>query len=281
MILVTGASGNVGRPLVAGLLASGVQVRALSRDPAATRWPDGLDVVRGDLSVPDTLAPALEGIDTVFLVWRQLTARDHAAALRVIASGGRRVVYVSSLTVRDDLARQLHPMSQVHAEIEAAIRASGGAWTFLRAAWLATNALGWADEIRSTGTVRMPYLASGRSPIVPEDVAATGLRVLLDVGHDGATYVLTGPERLDVSAMVAAIGKAIDRPLRCAELTPEVARCELIEAGTSEELTDAYLAALERLVGMPEPVTDAVSRITGTHARSFADWAREHADAFR
>jgi uncharacterized protein YbjT (DUF2867 family) len=281
MILVTGAGGNVGTPVVAGLMDAGAHVCALSRDPGASAWPEGVDVVQGDLSVAESLRPALEGVDTVFLIWRQETAFDHEAALRVIASEGRRVVYLSSLTVLDDLERQLHPMSQIHADIEAAMARSGGPWTSLRSAWFATNALGWAEEIRNTGEVRAPFPQVGRSPIVAADIASVAVRILLDPGHDGATYVLTGPNRHTLASMIEIIGEAIGRPIPCRRVSREEGRQRLIDGGASEDLADAAIAGWERLVDHPEPLTDTVAAIAGRPPTPFSDWVRDHVAAFR
>jgi uncharacterized protein YbjT (DUF2867 family) len=279
VILVTGATGNVGGRVAARLLDLEVPVRALTRDPAGARLP-GAEIVGGDLSHADSLGAALDEVDTVFLVWHQASVEHPDAAIEAIAGHARRVVYLSSLTVRDELEVQTHPMTEIHAEIEDLIRGSGLAWTFLRAGTFASNALGWADEIRETGVVRLPYPQAGRSPIVADDIAAVAAHTLTDGGHDGMTHVLTGPEQLTLGKMVAAIGVAIGRPLRADAIPPEIARAELVARGASEELADAALAYWARLVAEPEPVTDTVARITGAPARTFASWARAHATAF-
>jgi uncharacterized protein YbjT (DUF2867 family) len=276
VILVTGATGNVGGRVAARLLDLEVPVRALTRDPASARLP-GAEIVGGDLSHADSLGAAFDGVDTVFLVWHQASVEHPDAA---IARHARRLVYLSSLTVRDDLEVQTHPMTATHAEIEDLIRGSGLAWTFLRAGTFASNALGWADEIRDTGAVRLPYPQAGRSPIVADDIAAVAARTLTDSGHDGMTHVLTGPEQLTLAEMLATIGVAIGRPVRADAIPPEIARAELVAGGASEELAAAALAYWARLVAEPEPVADTVERITGTQARTFASWTHTHATAF-
>jgi uncharacterized protein YbjT (DUF2867 family) len=279
VILVTGATGNVGRPLVAELLARGAGVRTLSRDPGRADLPT--QVVGGDLSDASSLEPALIGVDTVFLLWCQDSASNPRAAIDAIARSASRIVYLSSLSVRDDLRRQVHPMSAIHAEIEAAIRASGVAWTFLRAGTFASNALGWADEIRTTGAVRLPYPVAGRSPVDPADLSAVAAAVLTGHGHDGVTYVPTGPELLTEAERVRILGEATGRPVTCVPIAPEAARREMLRDGLSEELVDAALAYWERIVRHPEPVTDDVERLTGRAATSFRTWAEAHAGAFR
>ena len=187
---------------------------------------------------------------------------------------------MSSLTVRDDREVQTHPMTATHAEIEAAIRRSGLEWTFLRAGTFATNALGWAVEIRGTGKVRLPYPGAGRSPIVADDIAGVAARVLTEEGHDEAAYVLSGPEQLTLAEMVATIGETVGHTVRAEPIPPSVARAELPADGASEELADAALRYWAQLVTEPEPVTTTVERITGVPPTSFASWTRAHVTAF-
>ena len=281
MILVTGARGNVGRHVVSGLLAEGADVRALTRDPTSADWPDDIEVTRGDLSAAATLEAALDDVDAVFLLWHQASAEHPAAAVEAIARRIRRVVYVSSLTVDDDVQQQTHPMTVIHADIERLIRTSGLGWTFLRAGRFATNSLAWASEIRADDIVRLPNAAAGRSPIDPRDVAAVAVRTLVDDGHVHATHTLTGPQRLTEGDMVHVIGEVIVRSLRVDEVPAEVARQELLEAGASPELASAALAYWAKLVVQPEPVTHSVEEITGSPARTFREWATDHADEFR
>jgi len=280
VILVTGASGNVGRHVVSGLIAEGAHVRALTRDPASARWPEGIEVARGDLSVASTLDAVLDGVDVVFLLWHQASAEHPDAAIEAVARRARRVVYVSSLTVDDDLEDQAHPMTVLHADIERSIRGSGLAWTFLRAGRFATNSLAWAPEIRAGDVVRLPNAAAVRSPIDPRDVGAVAVRTLLDDGHAGVTHILSGPERLTEGTMVHVIGEVIGRTIHVEEVPAGTARQELLDGGASPELADAALKYWSKLVAEPEPVTRTVREITGSGARTFRHWAMDHADDF-
>ena len=280
MILVTGASGNVGRHVVSGLVAEGADVRALTRDPASAPWPEGIEVARGDLSVASTLDAVLDGVDVVFLLWHQASAEHPDAAIDALARHAHRVVYVSSLTVDDDLEEQAHPMTVIHADIERSIRGSGLAWTFLRAGRFATNSLAWAPEIRAGDVVRLPNAAAVRSPIDPRDVGAVAVRTLLDDGHAGATHILTGPERLTEGTMVHMIGEVIGRTIHVEEVPAGTARQELLDGGASPELADAALTYWSKLIAEPEPVTRTVQGITGSGACTFRHWAMDHADEF-
>ena len=280
-ILVTGATGNVGRQAVSQLLATGAAVRAFVRDPAAA-LPDGAEAVQGDLSEPETLRWALEGVDSVFLVWPFFAAEGASAVVDAIVGHARRVVYLSSEGVRDGAEEQADPINGFHADIESLIERSGLEWTFLRPTGLALNALGWAEEIRSGGdVVREPHGAAARSPVHERDIAAVAARALTEDGHGGQKYVLTGPEVLTKAEQVRVIGEAIGRPLRFEEVPAEEARQEWIAAGLPPAAVDGIFGAHARFVAEPEPVIATVEEITDEPARTFRQWALDHAGEFR
>lgn len=175
MILVTGATGKVGRHVVSQLRDAGVGVRALTRTPEAADLPDGVEVVRGDLSAADALDASLDGVDAVFLVWPFLTTDGAPAVLEVIARHAKRLVYLSSMGERDANGRRTDPIS-FHADMEHLIAQSGPDWTFLRPSGFASNTLMWAEQIRTDGVVRWPYADAARSLIHERDVAAVAVR---------------------------------------------------------------------------------------------------------
>lgn len=278
VILVTGATGNVGQHVVSQLAASGAKARALTRNPDAAGLPAGVDVVRGDLFQPATLAASLDGVDSVFLLWPATTLDGAAEVVELVASHARRVVYLSAMAVRDDLDEQ---PAAFWAGVERLIRRTSLEWTFLRPTGFATNALMWADQIRSGSVVHWPYGAATRSLIHERDIAAVAVRALTGDGHGGAKYVLTGPEALTQAEQVHAIGEAIGRPVRWEELSPDVARQELLAAWGDASFVDTALGAWADMVTVPEPVTTTVEQVTGVPARTFREWAADHADAFR
>lgn len=295
MILVTGATGNVGRNVVSELLAAGAVVRALTRNPDAAVLPGEVQVVGGDLSTPDTLEPALAGVETVFLVWPFPTSKAAASALEVIASHASRIVYLSSLSVRDETLPQADPISTFHAEIERLIERSGMRWTFLRPSGFATNTLIWAPQIRAGAAVRWPYGAARRSLIDERDIAAVAAPVLLDDRHIGEKLALTGPQAVSQVEQLEAIADALGRALRYDEIPPRAARYEVLRAWgipriaarlvpprtLPRQMADGMLAALATMVADPEPVTDTVRAITKAPAHTFREWAHEHASQFR
>lgn len=226
------------------------------------------------------MEPALDGVEAAFLLWPQASAEGHAATVELLAARVQRIVYVSSLTVRDDLDVQTHPMTVIHADIERTIQRAGGGWTFLRSGKFDTNALGWAPQIRETGAVRFPYPEAGRSPVHELDVAAVAARALTQEGLVGKKLVVTGPEALTEAEIVAAIGEAIGRGIRVERVDPGASRREMLEAGVSAELADAALDYWELLTREPEPVSGVVAEVTGRPGRTFGEWVAQHADAF-
>ena len=252
-ILVTGATGNVGRQVVSQLLATDVRVRALIRNPDAAGLPPEVERVRGDLTVPATLDGCLDGVDAMFLVWSAPPGAALAAMDRMTKQA-RRIVFLSSPHRTPHpffQASQPNPVAALHAEIERLIEASGLPWTFLRPGMFAANALSWW---------------------------APQIRALLEAGHDGAEYVLTGPQSLSQLEQVATIGDATGRSLRFEEMSPEEARRELL---APPSVVNMLLEAWAAAIGLPAFVTSTVAEITGTPARTFRDWVTDHAAEFR
>lgn len=267
-VLVTGATGNIGRHVVAGLGERGVAVRAMTRTPGAVHLP-GAEVVAGDLTVPDSFAEAIDGMDAVFLLWPFMTP-DGADAV-ASAIGSRPVVYVSAMSA---------PQGGVWGGVEDALRAAGSAWTFLRPGGFATNTLEWAPAIRAGEPVRMPYPNAARSLIHERDIADVAVRVLTADGHAGRVYELTGPSAPTMAEQVKIIGDAVSARPTVVEQPLDEARAQL-EQWTGKEFAAAALGYWAGLVDQPEPVTGAVAEILGRPARGFAEWAADHADDFR
>ncbi len=277
-ILVTGATGNVGREVAAQLISAGVPVRAFVRDARTTRLPEGVEIATGDLSEPESLERALRGITAVFLVWPFLTSEGAPAVLATIAGSARRLVYLSSSGVNEDAGRQTDPINQLHADMESLIEASGLEWTILRADTIASNALGWAGQIRQDGVVRGPDIAP-TAVVHQADVAAVAARVLTGDGHVGATHVLTGPQVVSRADQVRLIGEAIGRPLRFEKVPAEAARERMLADGRPPALVEALLASTRR--PRSDLITSTVEEIVGRPARTFREWAADHAADFR
>jgi uncharacterized protein YbjT (DUF2867 family) len=277
-VLVTGATGNVGRQVVSQLLATDCRVRALTRNPDGAGLPPQVEVVRGDLTDAEALGSCLDGVDAVFLVWTAPAGAAPAAVSRIARHARRIVLLTSPHKTPHPFFQQPNPLQRLHAELERLIEASGLEWTFLRPGMFAANALTWwAPQIRAANVVRWPYAAAPTAPIHERDLAAVAVRALLEPGHDGAEYVLTGPESLSQLAQVSTIGEVIGRSLRYEEISPDEALRELpFPAPAVTMLLDAWAAAL----GQPALVTSTVAEITGRQSRRFRDWVTDHAEEF-
>jgi uncharacterized protein YbjT (DUF2867 family) len=273
MIVVTGATGNIGLPLVHMLRAGGHAMRVIARDAARATKLLGPDVPIADATSPDALAGATKAF---FLGHAGPGLGDEAGAFaeRARTAGVEHVVAISSGTIA------MQPPTTIgrwHAELEARVRATGIAWTFVRPGNFASNALRWAGTIRGKSTVFAAKPDGASAPIDPYDIAAVAYAALVQDGHAGKTYTVQGPEQMTARDQVAAIAEAIGRPLNVVEVPPEQARAGMIGAGLPAEMADAIV----ELLGRSEPaLTTTVRDVTGREPRTFATWVAEHRAAF-
>lgn len=279
-ILVTGATGKVGRALVSALLESGARVRALVRDPSTAGLPGAVTVVPGDLTDPASVAKAAEGATAAFLLWPMLTADDAPAVLDAITEHTGRIVYLSSAGVRDDQDTQDDPISQFHADIEQSIRKTGADWTFLRAGGFAANSLAWVRTVREEARVREPFGGAQRAMVHERDIADVAVRALTEPGHVGAVHVLTGPESQTTVERVRILGETLGLSVRFEQTPAARAREEMISQGWPATVVDGFLDAHEAMEAAPDDVTTTVAEVTGHPARTFAQWVSDHADDF-
>lgn len=280
-ILITGATGNIGRQILSQLPAKGLQVRALVHNADVPGLPPHVEVVRGDLTLPETLDHCLDAVDTVFLVW-VAPSEAVAPALERIAKRARRIVFLSApLKTAHPFFQQPNP-SRARAElVERLIETSGLKWTFLRPGMFAANALlWWAPQIRAGDVVRWPYLAVPTAPIHERDVGAVAVRILCEDAHSGAEYVVTGPQSLSQFEQIATIGTVLGRSLQIEEMSPDDWLRELppnLPSFVAKYLLDAWAAG----IGRPAFVTSTAAELTGSPVRTFLEWATDHAAQFR
>jgi uncharacterized protein YbjT (DUF2867 family) len=282
MILVIGATGNIGRELVRELDAKGATVRVLVRDRArAARLPERADRVVADLGEPATLPPAFAGVDRLFLLTPGIGAehtRNAVAAAR--AAGVGHIVHLSSFNVLGD---PMPAMGRWHHEREEMIRASGIPATFLRPGGFMTNALDWAGTIREEGFVLDPVGPGRYAPIDPADIAAVAALVLTEDGHQRKEYVLTGDEMFTVTEQVQIIAEAIGRDIEVREAaTPAEAVRSRFPDGAPQALADAITEGFTLMRADTAGFrTDTAERLLGRKPRTFADWCARNAGAFR
>ncbi|MEU7636721.1 NAD(P)H-binding protein [Streptomyces sp. NPDC039016] len=279
MIVVTGATGNVGRPLTQALAEAGEQVTAVSR--RAVAMPDGVRHVAADLAEPAGLTPALDGAKALFLL---LSGDLHAPEARptdiidlAAASGVRRVVLLSSQGVA---TRPLGPSRVAMRAVEDALRESGLDWAALRPGGFASNAFAWAESVRTQGTVAAPFGDVGVPVIDPADIAEVAAACLLDDRHTGGVYELTGPEVITPRQQAEAIAAALGSPVRFHELTREEAKATMTRF-VPAELADDTLD----IISAPNPaelrISPDVERVLGRAPHPFDDWAARNIAAFR
>ena len=274
-IVVTGATGNVGRPLVAELVAAGARVRAITRAPNTAGFAAGVEVV-------DSAADALGGASAVFLNSRALGPDLPDVVARCVRAGVAKLVALSAINADDDFSRQPSRFrGDRNKEVEQLAVDSGLAWVSLRPTVFATNFAGmWAAQIRGGDVVAGPYAAASTAPIVESDISAVAARALLTDEFVGQRIPLTGPQAFSNSQLVEVIGAVLGRPLRYQEVPADVVRQRFIGLGFPPEFADAYTAMLAEALGKPAMVTHDVEKILGRPAVSFADWVSAHRDLF-
>ncbi|RBM16325.1 hypothetical protein DI005_26155 [Prauserella sp. PE36] len=275
-ILVSGATGTVGRHVTAGLTSRGVRVRALTRDPAAADLPARVEAVPGSPFDPAGLEPWLDGVSGVFLMLPRFA--DIAAVretVRVIARHAEHVVFLSSGAVRDGVPAtgQSGAIARAHAEVEEAIRDSGIAWTFLRPYRFAANILRWGEAIRAGAPVPVVLPHVPVTLLDERDIAAVAVHALTEDGHAGARYELTGPEPLTPVRQLAIIGEVTGRRIAWTERPAE----DWIRTVLGRDATDAEVAGMRaNIEDSASSVTDTITRVTGRPARTFREWVFEH-----
>jgi uncharacterized protein YbjT (DUF2867 family) len=287
MILVLGATGTIGRHLVPLLIERGAPTRALAREPAKVPPRAGLDVVRGDLDDPSTLKPALDGVTTVFLLTAPTTPGPHhdLAVLdaATAAASVERIVRLSAIATgeRVDDGTVIGPW---HQEADAAVRASGLAWTILRPTTFASNTLWWADAIRAGQPVDNPTGDGTQGIVDPRDVAAVAAEVLsghATEDHAGRTYTLTGPELLSVPDQAAQLSAELGGPIDLVDRPLDETRAGLVAAGTDPAVVATMIAGMGYVrAGRNAVVTDDVPSILGRPATTFATWSHDHRELF-
>jgi uncharacterized protein YbjT (DUF2867 family) len=269
-ILVTGATGTVGRRIVGQLVERGARVRALTRNPGKAAFPGDVEVACGDLTSPETLTPALEGVTGLHLI---TFGGDDYAPLE----NGRELV---ELAAKAGVTRVSVLSSFDETSVEEALRAGDLGWTQLLCVEFMANAFDWAESIREEGVARV--FGNHPGAVVHEaDIAAVAVAALVEEGHAGETYVLTGPEALTPEERVRLIGAATGREIRFEELTEEEYRASMRAAGVGDDLIEFGVQLGANPPEAASVVLPTVERVTGRPGRTFARWAAEHAAAFR
>jgi uncharacterized protein YbjT (DUF2867 family) len=284
MILVTGATGTIGRHLITTLLTGAdgtgtggpATVRAVTRDPAAAGLPDGVETV-------PSVELGLTGADALFLHPR--VAGDRPAEIVELARqrGVRKVVVLCAMNVDDPLEHQPSRLTgDRNKEIEQAAIAGGLRWTSLRASSFASNTTrAFGPQVRFGDVVRYPFRGFEESLVDERDLAEVAARALRGEDLDGRVLELTGPQSLTHGEQVAVLGAVLGRTLRFEEVPAGAAAAQMIARGMPEPFVTALMERYARHLDQPQhPPTDVVEKILGRPARTFAQWIAAHRAAF-
>ncbi|GAA4689917.1 NAD(P)H-binding protein [Phytohabitans rumicis] len=289
MILVTGATGTVGREVVKQLVEAGQDVRALTRDPGRDAGLGAeVKVVGGDLGRPETLPAAVAGVDKVFLLsggGPETPLHDANLALAANEANVSHIVKLSIIGAEygfDDLVSTWH-LAGERTLRQLAARPDGPAWTFIRPGEFMSNARLWAAPIKSRGMVFWSQVEPKVAVIDPRDVAAVAVTALTSPGHESQTYRISGPEALSVPERVEKLGKALGKPLQLVEVPIADARDAAARAGRQPLVVETTLGNLgreefRRHAANPLPTFE---QLVGRRPGTFDEWVNDHLDIFR
>jgi uncharacterized protein YbjT (DUF2867 family) len=280
MILITGATGHIGKELIPLLLETKQPLRALVRDGRKVAHLDPhIERAIADLNDPESLLSAMRGVEKVFLVSFETQQDIHVieAAKHV---GVRHIVKLSTLEATQHKIK----VGKWHYEREELICASGLDWTFLRPGMFMSNSIDWwSDSIKGQSSVFFPGGKKGEvAPIDPRDVAKVAALALTQPGHYGQAYELTGSELFTIGQIVQVISQVLGKPIQYVDIPPIAAKLFMLKSGMDKALVNALmemLASLRRNEGAI--VTDTVQQVTGYSPRTFEAWCRENIKAFQ
>ncbi len=283
MILVTGATGNVGSEVVRELGARGALVRALVRDPDRARDQLGSEVelVVGDFSQPRSVRRAMDGVRSVFLSSADGPDKVvHETTVIDAAAGAGLQLIVKQSTIGAEIGSPV-PFWDAHGRIERVLHSSSVPAVILRSGFSMANLLASAPAVAAGGQLFAPAGNARIAMIDPRDVGATAAAVLSEDQQGSRTYTLTGPEAISYEQVAACLSEATGRPVEFVDIPAEAARGAALEAGMPSWLADGLVAVFAALkAGAAEQVTDTVQALTGRPARTFADFARDRATLF-
>ncbi len=278
MILISGATGHVGKHLVKQLVDKGEAVRVLVRDPSRVAiFPNQVERVTGDLDRPETLPAALRGIEQLYFV-----TPDTQQVMRLIEAARQAGVQhvVKQSTIEAD--RSLGP-GKWHREQEERIKAAGFSWTFLRPTMMMDNTIEWwAETIKSQNAVYFPGGKGRVAPVDPRDIAAVAAAVLTCPEHQGQVYELTGPESLTIAEMVQTLSRVLGKPIRYTNVPVFLAALGMRRFGLPGSVVKGLMETLGALRRNEYAyVTDVVERVGGVKPHRFEAWCQENIRSFR
>lgn len=273
-ILVAGATGTVGRSLIAALLDRGQTVRALTRDPATAGLPSEVEPVAGDLAVPGSLTAAFAGVTAAHLIG--FDGPRGAGGGAALSTGPE----VLRLAQRAGVTRVTLLQNGHSGPMEDAVQTGPLPWTIIAPGGFMANALQWAPAVRSGAAIREAFGGVATANVHEADIADVAAAALVEEGHEAQTYLLTGPDALTVPDQVRELGRAIGRTIEYVELTEAQAIAEWQSQGMDQESIDFFLEMGKSTPWVGRTPLPTIEGVTGRPARTFAQWAEEHAADF-
>ncbi|QNE20251.1 NAD(P)H-binding protein [Kribbella qitaiheensis] len=277
MILISGGRGAVATQLTALLAAHGLDLRVGSTEPGKLELPQGIPSIKLDLTDPATFPDALSGISSVFLYAESAHITEFVDA--AVAAGVQHIVVLSSAAVLSPDAERDH-LAKSHLDVEHAVRDSSISTTILRPGSFAGNASAWAWPIKSGRPVSLPFPGSYNDPIHEKDIAEVAFAVLTEPRFQQQEYTLSGPESLTFAEQLEQLAAATDQTITINRVTPDEWKKEMAEY-IPELYADSLLDWWKSNDGKPVALTSTVEELTGHPARTFADWAQDHATEFK
>ena len=278
MIIVTGATGMIGRALLPALSATSRRVSAVTRNSRSS-LPSGTQRVVADLTDPKSLRGMMGGADTLVLVTSGMDQFEQESnALREASEAEvRRVIKVSAMSVRREASDRI---TQAHRAIEAELRASDFEWAVVRCNAFMSNALNWRWTISQSGAVYVPFAQKPVSAVAPEDIARL-IAALLEGSPPGAVLEATGPEAITPAEQVAILADQLARQISVIDVPPNAMREQLVAEGVEVEMAEALISMMaEALDPDTARVSDDIEKYTGRAATTFRDWVRANVTAF-
>jgi uncharacterized protein YbjT (DUF2867 family) len=283
MILITGATGNNGRELVRQLAAAGQRVRALVRNTAkaADLKSTNVELAIGDFDQPATLDAALRGVEKAFLLtpvaehfveWQSafIEAAQRAEVKHLVKFSGMG----ADSNVKAELLR-------LHNETDNLLRKSAVPFTILQPNSFHQNILSSAETIKTQGAFYWPLKNAAQSTVDIRDVNAIAARVFTSPGHEGNTYVITGPEALTFQQAAEKLSAVLGRDIQYVDVPLSAAEDGMRKSGMPEWNVHALGELLSYFAsGAAATVTDSVPRLLGRPAISFEQFVQDHRAAF-
>jgi (4-alkanoyl-5-oxo-2,5-dihydrofuran-3-yl)methyl phosphate reductase len=281
MILITGATGNVGRELVEQLSAKGESLRVVTRDESKVAHLDArIERVIGDMSDESTAKKAVHGVSSIFM-FPLITEEDHRSNNLLLETakkaGVKHVVMMSSMGATEEKSK----IGELHREKELLVEKSGIPWTFVRPGAFMSNSFQWQPTIKAQGKVFNPTGGGKVAPISPRDIAAAAAVTLTSAGHEGKIYVLTGPELLSAHDQVGILSQAIGIPIECVDVPVSVVADQMAKRGAPGFLVDGLSVMWEGIKqGQVAIQTKDLERVTGSKGETFEHWCSDHRQEF-